>query len=268
VLASGPPNPIGVCVAQSPGAEEAKQGTPLVGPTGEWFDEELTQAGLPRARLQLINAIACLPSLGAGENDMRRAAQACKPVFDAQLVKGVPTLAMGKWAHYALTGRDKGVLKIRGFVDYERKQITTWHPTYAAWHNPYEWGAFTVDLQRFARLIRGKLRPRPHSLLTNPTRADVDRLVADAKGKVSLDIETRPESAAEPWTGKDPTRARIKVIGLGCADWALSCWWTGKPRGAMRRIIEVIEDESILKITQNGHFFDLPILRRYGINAR
>lgn len=53
---------------------------------------------------------------------MRRAVECCRPAFFGQmkdLPRDIPTLAMGKWAYFALTGKDKGVMNARGFIRKE-----------------------------------------------------------------------------------------------------------------------------------------------------
>lgn len=120
MLAVGPTaGAIGILVGESPGLDEQKESQPFVGPTGQELDRELTKVGLPRERLRIVNAIACLPPLSAkSEGNMRRAVDCCKPLFLAQVIgcPDVPILAMGKWAFYALTGKDRGVMSNRGFI--------------------------------------------------------------------------------------------------------------------------------------------------------
>ncbi len=122
VFATGPSSALGLIVAESPGSEEVEVGRPLVGPTGRAFDDELFAAGLKRAELFLINATLCQPRRGKTEGEMQQAVDACHPAFLKQIEKlpdEIPTLAMGRWAHYALRGISKGVYGERGFVRRE-----------------------------------------------------------------------------------------------------------------------------------------------------
>lgn len=143
--------------------------------------------------------------------------------------------------------------------------LVTWHPAFAAFKAPREMGVFAVDVDRFARMIRGQLEPSPY-VITEPTARDVRRLVKESEF-IAVDIETRPESKEEPWTGKDPTRAKLKTIGLGNCEWGLSTVWVGG-RLVEKAIVEVLENPRILKVLQNGPWFDLRILARYGIEVR
>lgn len=53
---------------------------------------------------------------------MRRAALCCRPALLRQLEHiptETPVLAMGKWAAFALVGKDKGVMNARGFIRWD-----------------------------------------------------------------------------------------------------------------------------------------------------
>ena len=107
-------------IAESPGGEEVVVGEPLVGPTGRELNRVLLDAGLIREKLFILNAVACRPTEAKTEADMRRAVVACQPLFWAQLATvpaDTPALICGKWAHFAATLEEKGVMKRRGFVN-------------------------------------------------------------------------------------------------------------------------------------------------------
>ena len=140
--------------------------------------------------------------------------------------------------------------------------IGTWTPGYAIHRNPYEWGAFSLDLQRFARLVRGTTVPPPARIITNPSAQDVFDLVASSP-YIAVDIETAPETDETPWTGKDPTRATLKTIGLGTADAGLSHRWCGNGCPVERAIRQVLADRAITKVFHNGPWFDLRVLARF-----
>lgn len=120
VMSEGPANPIGVLVGESPGREEVERGRPFVGKTGEALDEELRLAGIDRSKLLVINAICCKPKEPKKENEMREAVNCCRPAFLAQIAHLNPAtihwLVMGKWAGFAVTGKDKKLIGGRGFI--------------------------------------------------------------------------------------------------------------------------------------------------------
>lgn len=115
-------------------------------------------------------------------------------------------------------------------------------------------------------MVRNELvpPPTPEQLIIDPTVDHVKALAA--KGWLTVDIETKPVHKARPWTGKDPTQARLKTLGMGCEEWAFSHLWVGN--GPVKKEIKrVLEDPSILKVLQNGVFFDIPVLKRYGMEV-
>ncbi len=154
--------------------------------------------------------------------------------------------------------------------------IATWHPTYAYFHNPYEWGAFDCDVDRFARLLKGKLErlPTEADLNTAPTYKSVRALALKCiknNKPLALDIETIPEGGAdsdERWTGKDPLRCQLQLLGLGCETDGLSHRWTDGTRRVEREIAFWLRDNRVVKTLQNGDWFDLRVLHRYGIVVR
>ncbi len=118
VLPVVPPTPYGVLIGESPGREECEQGVPFVGATGEALNEELTNAGLLRSKLVVINAIACLPT-GKNVSVMGKAFHACRPVFLKYMEpvdRKLPVFAMGSWAVAAFTGKRVAIEKTRGFI--------------------------------------------------------------------------------------------------------------------------------------------------------
>lgn len=113
--------PKGVLVGESPGHTEVEMGRPFCGPTGQQLDVELEKVKLYRPMLLVINAMMCMPS-SKRDGDMRRACDACRPAFVAQLERvppNTPTMGLGKWAAYQLHGRVKGLAAAHGFIDYE-----------------------------------------------------------------------------------------------------------------------------------------------------
>ena len=148
------------------------------------------------------------------------------------------------------------------------KAILTWHPTFAYFHNPYEYGAFDIDLERFARAIHNQLHGKPRVLSIKPKVRHLKQLLRETPGVISVDIETGPEASHMPWTGKDPTRAKLRTIGLGNHIHGVSHWWTNGRKRVEREIKRILEDPNIVKVFHNGDWFDLRVLQRYGIRVR
>ena len=276
VMGEGPKNALGIIVGESPGREEAEKGRPFVGSTGQELDEALKTVGLPRTKLFIVNAMACRPPKSKTEGMMRKAMKCCRPAVKAQIrgIRAKSVFAAGKWAIESATKSSKGMKTRRGFIEEvvfggrKRRVIPSFHPTFAFFYSPFELGAFMADLDRFARMIHGKLEKPPHSIIIQPTVADVKRMFREPV--VAVDIETAPMRKGKKWqfTGKDPTRARLKTIGLGCKTWGLSYWWKGDGNAVERAIKAGLADPRIKKIGHNYTWFDDRVLRRYGITTR
>lgn len=119
VFGEGPKDALGLIFAESPGEEEVSRGRLLVGATGKEFDNSLINNRLQRSRLFLINVIACKPNVPKTESVMMRATECCRPLVLAQirhLPPDLPTLALGKWAWFSITGVKKALKKARGFL--------------------------------------------------------------------------------------------------------------------------------------------------------
>lgn len=269
VLGVFPSNPKGVLIGEGPGNDEVEKGTPFVGRTGQWLDDRLEENDLDRSSLVIINAQACNPPKGAKTDaTMREATKCCEPLFISQYkpYAKLPTLAMGKWASAAANeGKPITVETGRGFI--RSNLLVTWHPTYAAFYNPWKAGEFVNDLQRFKRMLSGQLEAEPQVII-NPTVQDFISLTQSPHAKthgIACDLETGPAMGRPSHEGKDPYRAVIRTIALGIPDLGIAFWW-GSNSTIQNTIIRILEDPSIVKIFHNGWMFDQPILRRFGVN--
>lgn len=272
VLGEAPVNnraPQAVLIGEGPGHDEVQKQRPFVGKTGQWLDARLNETGHTRGLYLILNATACQPPRGMkNDHNMGAATAACRPLFLAQYNQytRLPTLAMGKWAGAAANkGHPISVETGRGFI--RDNLLLTWHPTYAAFYNPWKAGEFVNDLERFKRLLGGTLE-RPPELVIRPSVKDIARLVSQAKkrfdGVVAVDIETRAPDGQPDYLGKDPTRAELKTIAMGTPDLGVAYWWASD-MAVQRVIIRWLTDKTLLKVFHNGWFFDLRVLARKGI---
>lgn len=262
--------PKGVLIGEGPGNDEHALGEPFVGMTGDELNMKLADVKIARASLLIVNAMGCMPPIGARtESNMRAAAVACRPwmlsIARAVTPRGTPTLAMGKWAGFLVTKRAQAIKPRRGFLRYVNKRFTplilTWHPTYALFRNPWVEADFEADLDRWARATRGELEPMPEAVI-KPTLRQIRALRHEPF--ITVDIETGSSSPDRPWTGKDPTQAVIKVIGLGTPSTGYAMWWADQSPAIKREVRRLLADRKLLKVFQNGYWFDIRIMRRYG----
>ena len=117
-------------------------------------------------------------------------------------------------------------------------------------------------------MMRGTLGPDLWNAKADGSLADFRRVVEAAGGTIAVDIETGAAKPDEPWTGKDPTRATLKTIAFGHADGGVSCHWDTCPADVRRYVAEILADPAHTKVFHNGPWFDLRVLRRYGLAVR
>lgn len=270
VLGEFNPSPIAILVGEGPGESEVREGRPFVGATGIELDRQLAKAGIPRHKTVLLNATACRPPVGKTDQMLGRAAKCCKPLFEKQYNEAHsssrPVLALGKWAAWAVTGKAQATETARGFLR-DNNVLITYHPTYAFFRNPWVKGDFEIDLFRFRRLIDGKLQPPPHVEI-EPTVQHLHILLESIRRNgytVAVDIETGAEEGdGEGFTGKDPTRASLKTIALGTDEYACAFKWP-ITNGLWTIVSGILCDPQVTKVFHNGYYFDLRVLKRYGV---
>ena len=149
-------------------------------------------------------------------------------------------------------------------------KIHALHPNTAFFGLPREGATFVEDVKRWGRMIRGQLGPDLMNAKANGTADDFMKLWRQGQEGVPLavDIETGAENKTEPWTGLDPTRARLKTIAIGTTKWGVSVSWADAPVEVQAIIRGILGDSTILKVLHNGPWFDLRVLRRYGMPVR
>jgi DNA polymerase len=97
VRGEGPPDPAWIVVGEGPGHNEAREGRPWIGASGQLVNKMFVQIRRPRAEVWVTNATLCLPTQGANDKSKAIAAECCKPRLQNELAQfpGLPILAMG-----------------------------------------------------------------------------------------------------------------------------------------------------------------------------
>lgn len=146
-------------------------------------------------------------------------------------------------------------------------KIHALHPNTAFFGLPREAGTFVEDIKRWGRMIRGTLGPDLLNAKSDGEYADFEALrQRGLKGEpLAVDIETAPADNAEGWTGKDPTRARLKTVAIGTPDGGVSVYWADAPEDVKEIIRQILADTRIVKVFHNGYWFDLRVLARHAI---
>jgi DNA polymerase len=113
-FADGSPAAEVMLIGEAPGAEEDRQGTPFVGPSGQLLDRMLAAIGLDRASVYITNVIYWRPPGNRSPTPAEIAA--CQPFLERQieLIRPKVIVFVGGIAARGLLGVKEGVTKLRG----------------------------------------------------------------------------------------------------------------------------------------------------------
>lgn len=139
VFGSGPARAEVVMVGEQPGDVEDRQGKPFVGPAGRLLDQMLEEAGIPRQRVYVTNAVKHFKWTPRGKRRLHgkptsREIFACRPWLEAELEAIKPELLvlLGSTAAQSLLGLQFRITKDRGQpmeTDWAPWTMATYHPS-------------------------------------------------------------------------------------------------------------------------------------------
>ena len=128
-----------ILVGETPGDAEDKAGKPFVGPAGKLLDKVLAEAGIPRAKVYVTNAVKHFKWTPRGTRRLHakpssREIMACRPWLEAELAElDAPLLVvMGATAAQTLLGRSFKITAQRGrpfASDWAEWTLATYHPS-------------------------------------------------------------------------------------------------------------------------------------------
>ena len=137
----GNDNPTMIVVAEAPGRNEAKDGIPMVGRSGELLNSMLKDLQSSRDKVYVTNTVLCRPT-DANNKDAPpsiEAVKACEPRLTAELAS-LPSqvvVATGATSSQALTGlkgKHNTISKLQGSTIWSEKHqkfiISSYHPAY------------------------------------------------------------------------------------------------------------------------------------------
>lgn len=157
VPGEGPAPAAVMFVGEAPGADEAKQGRPLVGRAGKVFNGLLEAAGLHREEVFITNLIKCRPP----ENRPPRAPEvaACLPFLLEQVaaVNPLVIVPMGAHALKALVGGQAQLTAVHGapLAQAGRTYFPLYHPA-AAFYNQRLRETLHADAARLGAYLRNQ----------------------------------------------------------------------------------------------------------------
>ena len=139
VIGEGPVKALLMLVGEQPGDQEDLQGHPFVGPAGKMLDRALEQAGIPRDKVFVSNAVKHFKFELRGKRRIhktptQREAAACRHWLEDEiaLVRPEALVALGSTAARSLLGRSVPVMAERGHWlarEDGREVLVTLHPS-------------------------------------------------------------------------------------------------------------------------------------------
>src|SRR4051794_12934408 len=139
VFGAGPASAQVMMVGEQPGDLEDRKGKPFVGPAGRLLDEMMEQAGIPRQRVYVTNAVKHFKWTPRGKRRLHgkpnsREIFACRPWLEAELAAIKPDLLvlLGATAAQSLLGAQFRITKQRGqpiATDWAPWTMATYHPS-------------------------------------------------------------------------------------------------------------------------------------------
>ncbi|GIH12178.1 uracil-DNA glycosylase [Rugosimonospora africana] len=148
-----------VFVGEAPGAQEDAAGRPFVGKAGQLLDQLLTDSGMARAEVGVVNVVKCRPP--GNRRPTADEVARCRPYLERQLDLLRPRLivALGLTAVAWFLGRRTTLAAARSVVHEvgAYRVIATYHPSAAIRFGPAgaPMAALREDLDFAARYLAG-----------------------------------------------------------------------------------------------------------------
>ncbi len=272
---------------EAPGAEEAVEGKPFVGPAGRFLNWGLFEAGVYRHQSFVGNVLTCRPPKNDYNSfDGVEAQKACRSGFLEELgflkKQGITTiLAFGNnvLKGFGIEGK---ISKVRGSV-YQRHGmvvIPTFHPSFLNRRVGYkktgtEGGFGTkvdpkyiwlADIAKAQRLAKEGWSPPKENFNVKPTLNELRDFITRCRNRnklIGVDIET---------TGLNLDYATIVVIGLASSSTAAISvpliikgpkgYWKNGEQSEVRKVLDKLFQNNPLAF-QNA-LFDVPFLQQEG----
>lgn len=139
-----------VLLGEAPGAEEDASGLPFVGRSGRLLDTMLTEAGLARADVGVVNVVKCRPP--GNRDPLPDEITACRPYLETQvdLIAPKVVVTLGNFATRLLLARTEGITRLRGRAYPFRSGVLvpTFHPSAALRGNAEAIAGMRADFVR------------------------------------------------------------------------------------------------------------------------
>ena len=280
-----------VLIGEAPGAEEERQGEPFVGKTGILTNALLSNVGIKRSEIRIMNVIPERPP----HNDItyffpapgvpNERGQAYLEAFYAELDTLSPTVVMplGIHATWAVTGMIAPMQRLRGHVEEGRnglRVIPTYHPAACLRQYALRY-LIQFDLKKVQRHLAMPGWQQPHRRLEigGPVEQIIGELsqAIEVSGEVAFDFETEhpKESIKRGVLGPRPTMISLAprtdfswCIPLTTTEDCISHYSPAEALELVRFIERVMADPNIRKVAQNANFDCGVLAAIFGVRVR
>lgn len=264
-------------IGEALGESEALEGKPFVGGTGRMLRTMLWQAGLSPHTYYLTNVVKCRPP--GNRAPLSEEIGSCSARYltkEIERVRPNVLVPVGDTAlRWLLPDSPAGITQVRGhiFESAWGKVIPIVHPSFVARGNPEYWAITVTDLKRIKDHASTPLVPERREQFTlAPSLLDIKRMseqILDQRLPFAFDIETLGERE----------ETNIICIGFAWSPFDAMCvpflrrggynYWRNdwEEEQAWKYLCRLF-GSPVLKITQNGFTFDLPVLADLGVVFR
>jgi len=165
VFGEGPENSVLFLIGEQPGDREDREGKPFIGPAGQLLDRALREAGIPREKVYVTNAVKHFKWVPRGKrrlHDKPRRSEilACRPWLETEIATVKPRIVvcLGATAAQSLLGTSFKVTKQRGVIfasEWAPFTMATIHPSallriIGEEERREAFAAFVADLKKLA----------------------------------------------------------------------------------------------------------------------
>lgn len=286
-------------VGEAPGAEEARQGRPFVGSSGQLLDQMLSSKGIARSEVYLTNVVKVRPpsnQIDVFYNDAKRTNPSALMLqyrewllFELDRIKPNIVVALGNEALKALTEKS-GIEKWRGSLiqGYRGlKVLPTYHPAYVIRMYGFR-TILELDLGKAERHSHERAMPiDDHRFIIDPTFPQAVETLGTIKRerrRVSFDIETcgkYTRCIGFAWSSKEAICIPLmsnrhgvigsndnRLIAISSQLPSGSHWQPEEERIILNLIRSILEDPDITVDAQNYTFDSTILADEYGIHIR
>ncbi len=204
-------------VGEAPGANEDRLGLPFVGQAGKLLDRLLSEIGLERGDVFVVNTLKCRPP--DNRDPQPREIESCEPYLRRQVELIEPTMicTLGNFATKLLRGDGTGISRLHGREEILRigaravRLYPLYHPA-AALYAPSTLEMLRADFQRIPELLAlgAPEQPPPLEAVPEPEPPVPGASTAAEIGPPAAEIEAPAAEIEPPAAETEPPAAETE----------------------------------------------------------